>query len=91
MRLHGEALGKAAQLSPALFAKLFGDPVADLQRWPRVPLGELLVRGPQNGLYKHRSDYGSGTPILRIDAFYDGEVRDIASLKRLRLDAPEAA
>ena len=41
---------------------------------------------PQNGLYKSQSNYvhnGSGIPILRIDAFYDGKVTSYSNLKRL--------
>ena len=37
-------------------------------------------------MYKPQTDYvqdGSGTPILRIDAFYNGKVTDFRKLKRL--------
>ena len=47
---------------------------------------EIVLDDPQNGLYKHESDYGSGTQIVRIDSFYDGEVTGIDKLKRVRLD-----
>jgi type I restriction enzyme S subunit len=40
--------------------------------WEVVELGELIGEGPQNGLYKPLSDYGDGTPILRIND-YDNE------------------
>ncbi|MFC7374540.1 restriction endonuclease subunit S [Brachybacterium sp. GCM10030268] len=51
----------------------------------RVALGELIVEGPKNGLYRPSSDYGSGTPIVRIDSFKSGSsVIEIDSLKRLR-------
>jgi type I restriction enzyme S subunit len=53
-------------------------------------LGELIQSGPQNGLYKPSTDYGTGTPILRIDAFYDGAVTKLATLKRVRVTAEEA-
>ena len=52
-------------------------------------LGKLIVEGPQNGLYKPARDYGSGTPILRIDAFYNGAVTKLASLKRVRVNENE--
>jgi type I restriction enzyme S subunit len=47
------------------------------------------VAGPQNGLYKPSADYGLGTPILRIDAFYDGVVTKLGALKRVRLSEKE--
>jgi type I restriction enzyme S subunit len=37
--------------------------------WSSVELGSLIENGPQNGLYKPQEDYGSGTPIVRIDSF----------------------
>ncbi|MCU1714256.1 restriction endonuclease subunit S [Xanthomonas hortorum pv. pelargonii] len=52
-------------------------------------LGELIRTGPQNGLYKPSSAYGSGTKIVRIDGFYSGELRDWHSFRSLQLDARE--
>ncbi|MDT0619528.1 restriction endonuclease subunit S [Salinisphaera sp. P385] len=43
--------------------------------WEVVKLGALFEKQPQNGIYKHRREYGSGTQILRIDDFSnDGNV-----------------
>lgn len=89
LRLRREAAAKAAELIPALFIHHFGDPATNPMGWPVVTLGELIETGPTNGLYKHKSAYGSGTPILRIDAFYDGVVRDLSALKRLQVEADE--
>ena len=89
VRLRREAEKKAAELIPALFNDMFGDPATNPKGWNTASLGELIVNGPTNGLYKHSSFYGTGTPILRIDAFYDGRVTDLANLKRLRVDASE--
>lgn len=89
VRLRREAAAKAAELIPALFIHHFGDPATNPMGWPAVTLGELIETGPTNGLYKHKSAYGSGTPILRIDAFYDGVVRDLSALKRLQVEADE--
>lgn len=86
VRLRREAQKKAAELIPAVFLDMFGDPAINPKGWPVVLLDDLITIGPQNGLYKHSSFYGSGTPILRIDAFYDGLVSDFKNLKRLRLD-----
>jgi type I restriction enzyme S subunit len=88
-RLRQQALDKTRALIPALFIDMFGDPASNPKGWPLAPLGELIIDGPQNGLYKHASYYGEGTPILRIDAFYDGIVTDICSLRRLRLPIEE--
>jgi len=45
------------------------------ESWEVVELGTLFQKQPQNGIYKHKRDYGSGTQILRIDDFSnDGDV-----------------
>ena len=71
---------------PALFIKVFGDPVENPMGWNVERLSHVIVRGPQNGLYKPKSEYGSGTLILLIDGFYDGHVTDPATWQRVRLD-----
>lgn len=91
VRLRREAEKKAAELIPALFLDMFGSPAMNPKGWPVATIGELLTDGPQNGLYKHGSHYGEGTPILRIDAFYDGQVRDLKTLKRVTLSPDECA
>lgn len=55
-----------------------------------VPLKDLIVSGPQNGLYRPGADYGSGNAILRIDSFYDGQILKSIELKRVRVE-PEIA
>ena len=72
---------------PAAFLELFGDPAKP--RWPLVSLGEMITTGPQNGLYKPATAYGSGTPIVRIDAYQNGEAIDFTELKRVRLSPEE--
>lgn len=88
-RLRREAQQKGAQLIPAIFSEMFGDPATNPKGWPQTMLGELIANGPTNGLYKHKSAYGSGTPILRIDAFYDGRVTDLTALKRVQVESDE--
>ena len=74
-------------LIKARFVEMFGDPELNPMEWPAETLGDVLSVEPQNGLYKPQSDYvqdGTGIPILRIDAFYDGKVTDFSGLKRLK-------
>ena len=89
VRLRREIRERTTQLVPALYIDVFGDPMSNPKGWPVVPLGSLLKSSPQNGLYKHRSAYGEGTPIVRIDTFRDGELSDPDQFKRLRLDREE--
>ncbi|MYC47006.1 MAG: hypothetical protein F4X45_01560 [Chloroflexi bacterium] len=85
-RLRKKSQERLREFIPALFIKMFGDPVDNPLGWAKEKLGRVITSGPQNGLYKPRSAYGSGTPILRIDGFYDGNVSNPASWKRLSLD-----
>jgi type I restriction enzyme S subunit len=85
-RLREQAKAKAKELFPALFLDMFGDPATNPKGWDVVDLGNLIRKGPQNGLYRPKADYGSGTPILRIDSFYDGRIVDLPQLQRVRLD-----
>lgn len=83
------ALAQLDALAQSIFLDTFGDPASNPKGWEQCSLGELITLGPQNGLYKPADDYGAGTPILRIDAFYDGVVTSIGSLKRVRLSERE--
>jgi type I restriction enzyme, S subunit len=48
--------------------------------WKMVSLQQLIKDGPQNGIYKHQSYYGNGTPIIRIDDFpNDGGIIEAAA------------
>lgn len=57
--------------------------------WERVKLGDLIISGPQNGLYKSQTFYGSGNRIVRIDNFYDGLLNPEESFRRVLVDPDE--
>jgi type I restriction enzyme S subunit len=61
--------------------------IVEKLKW--VSLENLIKEGPQNGLYKPQSSYGSGTMILRINNFYDGEINEWNTLKRLTIEDNE--
>jgi type I restriction enzyme S subunit len=73
----------------SVFLDMFGDPVANDKKWDLIKIENVIFEGPQNGLYKPAQFYGKGTPILRIDCFYDGIVTDINSLKRVEITGEE--
>lgn len=83
------AIALLDDLAKSVFLDMFGSPTRNPHDWPEGPLAEFIVDGPQNGLYKAASYYGRGTPIVRIDAFYDGAITDINSLKRVELSEVE--
>lgn len=65
------------------------DAFSNIPREMHKPLKLVMEEMPQNGLYKSKSFYGEGNPILRIDGFYDGEVVPNYEYKRVRLEAEE--
>ncbi|MCJ7459571.1 MAG: N-6 DNA methylase [candidate division Zixibacteria bacterium] len=51
------------------------DPFIFEDKFDKMPLKDLIYQGKmQNGLYKEKQYYGSGTPIVRIDNFYNGKL-----------------
>ena len=85
-------LGSLDELIKARFVEMFGDPYVNPLKWKMLKIKDAVTIEPQNGLYKPQSDYvtdGSGTPILRIDGFYNGRVTDFGSLKRLKCSGIE--
>ena len=85
-------LQKLDELVKARFVEMFGDPEINSFDWPVCTLKELVSIEPQNGLYKPQSAYvqdGSGFPIVRIDAFYDGRITNFSALKRLECSESE--
>lgn len=88
-RKRQQAIQLADDFLRAVFLDMFGDPVTNPKGWPVAELGNLIIKGPTNGLYKHSSEYGSGTPILRIDGFYNGRLVRRDEMKRVRLSSQE--
>lgn len=87
VRRHADAArAKARAIVPALFLDMFGDPATNPKKWRPLTLGDALLSGPQNGLYRPASVYGDGTRIVRIDSFDNGSMSDQRLLKRLRID-----
>ena len=59
------------------------------ETWEYINFEKISVEGPQNGMYKPKTSYGSGTKILRIDCFYDGKLEPWEKLKRLEITDEE--
>ena len=86
INLHCQQITALDTLIKARFVEMFGDLVENPKQFPCVMLGSIMTVMPQNGLYKPQSAYVQdkfGTPILRIDGFYNGKVTDFNNLKRL--------
>lgn len=86
-----EAIAKIDCLAQSVFLDMFGESKANPKGWQVAELGTLILDGPQNGIYKPASEYGSGTPIVRIDSFKAGDVIQNPPEKRVRLSDAEVA
>lgn len=69
----------------------------DTKRLPQLPAGwcwatidALIVGGPQNGIYVPKSQYGRGTPILRIDDYQIEWSRGSEELQRIEISDADA-
>lgn len=61
----------------------------DLGEWEETTFGEVMEGTPKNGAYFPKDLYGSGTWIIRIDAFYDGFLKDWSKLQRVNISKSE--
>ena len=86
-----DLLRQTDELVKSQFIEMFGD-IKEHIKLPLVEFGSIIEIGPQNGLYKSSKFYRldqSGTPIVRVDSFYDGRVTDYSTLKRLDCSSEE--
>jgi type I restriction enzyme S subunit len=89
VRLRREAEKKAAELIPALFLGMFGDPATNPKGWPMATVGSVLDAVDYGSSSKATSD-GAGLPMIRMgNVTYAGNL-DLADLKYVDLPAAEA-
>ena len=83
-RLRKRAQERLREFVPALFLKMFGDPVENPMGWEIEPLGEFCLVA-RYGTSKKANDQGKGIPVLRMgNVTYDGDL-DCADLKHVVL------
>ncbi|MBK9466493.1 MAG: restriction endonuclease subunit S [Pseudomonadales bacterium] len=88
VRLRREAQQKAAELIPAIFIDMFGDPARNPKGWPVANLGEALLSVDYGCSVKASAD-GAGLPIIRMsNVTYAGNL-DLDDLKYVELPPNE--
>ncbi|MGH8557019.1 MAG: restriction endonuclease subunit S [Methylococcales bacterium] len=88
VRLRREAQKKAAEVIPALFLDMFGDPATNPKGWPVVSIGDVIVAADY-GSSKKASDYGVGIPFIRMGNVDYAGYTDLSNLKYLELPPKE--
>lgn len=71
VRLRREAQAKAAEIIPALFLDMFGDPAGNPKQWPRATIGDLVDRFESGKNLKAGAE-DSAFRILKISAVTSG-------------------
>jgi type I restriction enzyme, S subunit len=85
VRLRREAQQKAAELIPAIFIDMFGDPATNPRGWPVLSMRELV------GEFRYGTSQKSGpvgVPVLRIPNVVDGAM-DLREVKLVALTSAE--
>ena len=59
--------------------------------WAWATVDQLILDSPQNGIYKPKSQYGDGVPVLRIEDYQDFHLRDREQLQRLKITTAETS
>ena len=80
-----EADAKAARILPALFYKMFGDPLALISSGEGIPLSELEV-DMQNGFACGEKDVEDGVPHLRMNNIDDAGVLNLELVRTVPFD-----
>ncbi len=75
VRLRREAAAKAAELIPAIFIDMFGDPAINPKGWPVVALGDLLAEPPTLGTMKKPTLEPQPWLDLRVANIQGGQLR----------------
>jgi type I restriction enzyme S subunit len=88
VRLRRQAQQKAAELIPAIFVDMFGDPATNPKGWPVVSLGDLLAEPPTLGTMAKPSATAGGWLDLRVANIQGGKL-DLRDKKWLDLPAEQ--
>ena len=82
-RLRTEADRRTADLIPAIFHDMFGDPGTNPKGWPRVRLRDVSINKPNNGIFRKVDEYGSGLPVVWVEELFHDLNVDTSASRRL--------
>lgn len=88
VRLRREAQKKTAEIIPALFVDMFGDPATNSKGWTVAPLTNVCS-SVDYGSSTKASDDGSGIPLIRMGNVDYSGYTDLSNLKYVVLSPEE--
>jgi type I restriction enzyme S subunit len=89
-KLRAQADHRTANLVPALFYELFGDPSTNSKGWPVKLAGELM-EACDYGTSQKANEAGRGIPVLRMNNVTSEGQLDLEEIKTVELAANELA
>ncbi len=89
-KLRVQADRRTADLIPALFHEMFGDPNSNPNEWPVKPAGELM-KACDYGTSQKANESGQGIPVLRMNNVRSDGRLDLQDIKTVELGANELA
>lgn len=57
--------------------------------WSWVRLGDMALKGPDNGVFKRRDDFGTGVPIVNVSDLYRSLYLDVSLTERVHVTNDE--
>lgn len=90
VQLRREAEKKSAELIPALFLDMFGDPATNPKGWPMATVGDV-IESADYGSSTKTSDDGSGLPMIRMGNVDFAGTLNLTDLKFVNLPDAEVA
>lgn len=79
---------RAANLIPALFHEMFGDPISNPNEWP-VKLADEFIKACEYGTSQKANEEGRGIPVLRMNNVRSNGQLDLEEIKTVELGANE--
>jgi type I restriction enzyme S subunit len=87
-KLRAQADRRTANLIPALFHEMFGDPISNPNEWP-VKLADEFIKTCEYGTSQKANEAGRGIPVLRMNNVRSDGQLDLAEIKTVELGANE--
>lgn len=90
VRLRREAERKTAELIPALFLDMFGDPATNPKGWQSGKFADV-VADMRNGFNPTKDQFGAGARFITVNDLYNGLTINVAAVGRVSIEKNVAA
>ncbi len=88
-QLHAQLEARLDEFLKSTFLEMFGDPVRNEKGWEKRVLGDLIIQGPYNGIYKSADMFGSGVNLIDNRCLFRGLRVDLSNLRKVQVTREE--